>query len=71
MLATTPSQNQGYNSAHSDTYLVFEPVDYVKGLDLQIHSCKISMTQGNNMMSKKSPSEGPVFKMRQKRLASN
>lgn len=58
--ANTQSQNQGYDLAHPNICLIYEPLEHVKGPDLQIRSCRISMTQGSNGISKRIPSEGLV-----------
>ena len=44
---------------------------YIKGLILQIQSCRISMTQGNNGISKKSVSEISILTVLQKPEALN
>ena len=54
--APTQNQNQCYNLAHPNIHLFFELLERVKGLDLQSQSYRISMTQGNNWISKRIPS---------------
>ena len=55
--AVTQARNQDYELAHPNTHLIYE-LEHVKGLGLQIQSYRISMTQGNNRISKRRPSEG-------------
>jgi hypothetical protein len=47
--------------AHPNIYPVDEPQEYVKGPVLHVQSCRISITQGNNRISKRSPFEVPVL----------
>jgi hypothetical protein len=54
----TQLQIQGFELAHLNIYSIYELLDFVKGLALQIQSCRISMTQGNNRISKRSPGRG-------------
>ncbi|KAL6040919.1 hypothetical protein STEG23_037895 [Scotinomys teguina] len=58
--ATTQVQNLGYELAHHNIYLICDLLEHVKGLVLQIQSCSIYMTQGDNRISKRSPSDSPV-----------
>jgi hypothetical protein len=58
--ATTQYQIQGFELAHPDIYTIYELPQYWKGMVLQTQSCRISMTQGNNRISK-SPGEDPAF----------
>ena len=59
--ATTQAQIQGFELAHPNIYPIYELLECMKGPVLQIQSCRISMTQGNNRISKRSPSEDPVL----------
>jgi hypothetical protein len=52
--------------AHSSTYPIYELLEHVKGPVLQNQSYKISMTQGNSKISKRSPGEDPVLMVQQK-----
>ena len=49
--ATTQALIQGFVLAHPNIYPIYELLACVKGLVLQIQSCRISMTQGNNRIS--------------------
>jgi hypothetical protein len=42
-------------------YPISERLECMKGLVLQVQNYRISMTQGNNSESERSPSEGPVL----------
>jgi hypothetical protein len=55
------AQVQGCELAHTNIYLIDELLAHVSGLYLQIHSCQISMTQGNNRILGRSPSEEPIL----------
>ena len=57
---TNPAQIQGYELAHLNIHPVYELLELAKGLDLQAQSYRISMTQDNNRISKRNPSEGPT-----------
>ena len=59
--ATTQVLIQAFELAHPNIYPISELLEHVKGLVLQIQSCRISMTQGNNRTSERSPSEDPVL----------
>lgn len=54
-LRTTHAQNQGCELAHPNVHPICELLERPV---LQIQSCTISITQGNNRISKRSPSEG-------------
>jgi hypothetical protein len=54
---TTQAQVQGFVLAHPISMML----EYVKGPVLQIQSCRISITQGGNKISKRSPGEDPVL----------
>lgn len=44
--ATTPAYIQGFELVHCYVYLICELLEHMKGLVLQKHSCRTSMTQG-------------------------
>ena len=48
---TSQVQIQGFEWAHPNIYPIYHLLEYMKGLVLQIQSCRISMTQGNNRIS--------------------
>ena len=52
--------------AHTNTYLIYELLECVKGPVRQILTYRISMTQGNNRISERSPSEVPALTGKQK-----
>ena len=54
-------QNQGYKLAHASIHPVYDLLDHVKGLILQIQSCRSYMKQRNNRIPKRSLSYGPVL----------
>ena len=54
--ATTQAQIQSF-----ELEPIYELLVYVKKVVLQIQSCRISMTQGNNRISERSPSEIAVL----------
>lgn len=47
--------------AYPKAYPIDELLKYMKGLVLQIQNYRISMTQGDNRLSNRSPSEVPVL----------
>jgi hypothetical protein len=47
--------------AHPNIYLICDLLECMKGLVLQIHSCRISVTQGSNGIFKKSPTKDPAL----------
>ncbi|KAL6038533.1 hypothetical protein STEG23_000619, partial [Scotinomys teguina] len=55
------AQNQGFELVHPNNHLIYELLKHVKGMDLQIPNSRISMTQDNNRISKKSPRESPLL----------
>lgn len=55
-LAPTQAQIQG-----PQTYPIYELLECVKGVVLQFQRYRISMTQANNRISVRSPSEDPVW----------
>jgi hypothetical protein len=52
---------QGLELVHPNIYSIYELLEDVKESALQIQSCRISMRQGNNRISERSPSEHPVL----------
>ena len=58
---TSQAQIQGFELAHPNIYPINELLVFTKGPALQIQNYRISMTQGNNRISKRSPSEVPVL----------
>jgi hypothetical protein len=60
-LATTQTQIQGFEIAHCNIYPISELLECIKKPVLQIQNYGISMTQGNNRMPERSPSEVPVL----------
>lgn len=58
-LATTQTQNQSYNLAHTIIHPIYDLLELV----LQNQSYRICMTQANNRVSKRSPSEDSVLMM--------
>ena len=59
--ATTQAQIQGFELAHPNIYPIYELLECVKVPVLQIQNYRISMTQGNDRISERSPSEVPVL----------
>lgn len=57
--ATTQVQIQGFVLAHPKIYIIYELLGHVKGPVPLIQSCRISMTQGNNMIIGKIVSQKP------------
>jgi hypothetical protein len=53
------AQFQSSELAHSNIYPVSEMLVCMKGQALQIQNYRTSMTQGNNRISERSPSEVP------------
>ena len=60
-LAITQAQIQGFELAHPNIYSIYELLECVKRPAPQIQSCRISMTQVRNRISKRTPSEHPVL----------
>jgi hypothetical protein len=58
---TSQAQIQGFELAHSNIYPIYEFLEHMKGSVPQIQSCRVSMTQDYNRISKRSPSEDPVL----------
>ena len=56
----TQAQNQGYELIHPNIHPDYDPLEHKKGLFLQTWSCRISITQGNCRITKRSSSEGPA-----------
>ena len=61
---------QGFELSLSNIHSISELLECMKGLVLQIQNFRISMTQGNNRIFKRSPSEVPVLIIQQKLEAS-
>ena len=59
--AATQAQIHGFELVHLNIYPIYELLEHGKGPVLWIQSCRISMTQGNNRISERSPSEDPVL----------
>lgn len=60
--ATTQAQSQGSKFTHPNIHPIYDLAQHLKGPVLQFQSFKISMTQDNSRVSRRSPSEGPVSK---------
>jgi hypothetical protein len=58
--ATTQAQILGFELANTKTYLIYELLEHVIGLALQLQSYRISMTQGNHRITKRSHDENPI-----------
>jgi len=63
---TTQAQIQGYELAHSNINSIYELLEHIMGPDMQIQSYRISVTQGNNMISNCSPYKNPELIVKQK-----
>ena len=61
MTSSATTQIQGLELSHPSIYPIYELLECMKGLDLQIQSCRISMTQGNSRISERSLTEDPVL----------
>jgi hypothetical protein len=59
--ATTQAQIQGSESVHPQIYIISEWLGCKKWPVLLFQSCKISMTQGNNRITKESLNEDPIL----------
>jgi hypothetical protein len=55
--STSQAQIQGFELAHPNIYPIDELLKYMKGPVPQIQNYRMSMTQGNNRISEKSPGE--------------
>lgn len=64
--ATTQAWSQGSGLIHANNHHNCELLEHVKELDLQMQRCRTSLTQGNNKVSQRSPSESPVRREQQK-----
>ena len=64
-------QNQGCELAHPNLHPISALLKHVKEPVLQTQSCRISMMQGNNSISKRSPRKGPASIMKQTPETSN
>ena len=58
---TSQAQIQGFVLTHPNIYPSYDLLEHMREPVLQIQSCRISMIQGNNRISKRSPSEDPIF----------
>ena len=52
---TIQAQIQGFVLAQASIYFIYEVLKWVQELVLKTQSCRISVTQGDNRMSKGSP----------------
>jgi hypothetical protein len=52
-------------------YIICELLEPVEGPVLLTQSCRISMTQGNNKITERSPGEDPILTVSQKPETSN
>jgi hypothetical protein len=59
--AATQAQIQDFELAHPKIYIIYELLGITKGLVLLIQNYRISMTQSNNRMTKRSPCEDPIL----------
>ena len=57
---TTRTQTRDFELSHPNIYPIYELLEHMKGLELQIQIYKSSRIPGNNRMSERSPSEVPV-----------
>lgn len=64
--ATTQAQNQSYGVLHLNIHSICDLLEHVKGQVLQTPSCRISMTQGNDRITKRGPCVGPALTVWQK-----
>jgi hypothetical protein len=64
--AISQAQIQGFELTYPNIHPINELLECVKEPVLQIQSCRISMTKGNNRLSERTPSEVPVLKVQQK-----
>lgn len=62
----TQAQEWGFELSHPNNYPMDELPELGKSLLLQNQSCRISITQGSNRISKRNPGEDPVLIVRQK-----
>lgn len=58
---TSQAQIQGFELAHPNIYTIDGLLECVNGSIPQNQNYRISITQGNNRMSRKSPNEEPVL----------
>lgn len=54
-------QIQGSELAHPNIYSIDELLEHINGLVLQVQNFKLPMTQGNNRISRRYPSKGPLL----------
>ena len=70
--AATQAQNEDFELAQPNINPIYNLPAHVTGHVLQTQGCKkTSMTQGNNRMPKRNPTEGPVSMMQKKPEASS
>lgn len=67
-LATIKAHIQGLELIHPNSYAIY---DLLKGTILQIHNHRISMIWGNNKITERNLSEGPLLMVYQKPEAMN
>ena len=58
---TKQAQIHSFELADPKIYPIYKLPEHMKGTVLKIQSCRISMIQDNNRISKRSPSEDPVL----------
>jgi hypothetical protein len=58
---SSQGQIKGCELVHPNNYPIYEQLECMKGLVLQIQNYKISMTPGSNRIYKRSPIEVPVL----------
>lgn len=64
-------QNKGYELAHPNIHPIYNLLELLNGPVLQSQRFKISMTQHNNRIFKRSSTEGPVSIVQQRTEAWN
>jgi hypothetical protein len=69
--ATTETQIQSSELAHPKIYIICKWLGHVKGSVLLFQSHRISMTQGSNRITRRSPSENAMLMVSQKSETSN
>jgi hypothetical protein len=69
--ATTQAQIQGAELAHPKIYIICKQVEHVNWPVLLCQSCRISMTQGHNRITRRSPDEDSILTVSQKPEISN
>jgi hypothetical protein len=58
--ATSQALVQVFELVHPKLYPIYDLLEWMKGLSLQIQSCRISMTQSHNKTPERRPDEDPV-----------